>query len=67
MIPAHSQSTINLGLFYQRGGWVFIAVPYDNGFYGDVLFSGKRRTLDDAIDAAKRIAGADASIIYSML
>ena len=67
MIPVHSAYTINLGLFEQRGGWVFVAVSHDKDFYGDVLFSGKRRTLYDAIAAAKNRAGPEADFIYSML
>jgi hypothetical protein len=66
MIPVHSQYTIDLGLFEQRGGWVFVAVPHGAGFYGDALFSGKRRTMNDAIDAAKKMAG-DVVFIYCML
>lgn len=67
MIPAHSLFTINLGLFEQNGGWVFIAVRNGDTFYDEVLFSGKRRTLKGAIEAAKKLAGEDADVLYSRL
>jgi hypothetical protein len=67
MIPAHSQYTINLGLFEQNGGWVFLAVPAGTTFDGPVLFSGKRRSLSGAIEAAKKLAGDDVSMLYSRL
>ena len=65
MIPVHSAYTIKLGLFQQRGGWVFIGTT--GTFYDQPLFSGKRRTLYDAIEAAKGLAPADSFIVYSML
>lgn len=67
MTPAHSVSTISLGLFEQRGGWVFVGVAYDNGFYGPVLFSGKRKSLYDAIESAKKLAPEGAAMVYSRL
>jgi hypothetical protein len=66
-IPAVSQYTINLGLFYQNGGYVFVAVPLGSDFYGSVLFSGKRKTLVGAITAAKALAGGDVAVVYSRL
>jgi len=66
-IPVHSQYTINLGLFYQNGGYVFVAVPMGAGFDGDVLYSGKRKTLQDAISTAKRLAPEGAAMVYSRL
>jgi hypothetical protein len=66
-IPVHSQYTINLGLFYQNGGYVFVAVPLGKGFYGDVLFSGKRKTVAQAIAAAKALAPDGARMVYSRL
>jgi hypothetical protein len=67
MIPARSLYTINLGLFEQNGGWVFVAVKMGDNFYGDTLFSGKRRTLQGAMEAGKKLAGEDADVIYSRL
>lgn len=64
---AVSPSIINLGLFYQNGGYVFVAVPMGSGFYGEVLFSGKRKNMKDAIDAAKALAGDDVAMVYSRL
>jgi hypothetical protein len=66
-IPVHSQYTINLGLFYQNGGYVFVAVPLGRDFYGDVLFSGKRRSLEQAITAAKSLAPDGTRMVYSRL
>ena len=54
---AHSIATIKLGLFEQNNGWVFVAVPFTGHFYDEPLFSGKRKSLADAIDAAKVLAG----------
>lgn len=53
MIPVHSRITIDVGLFKQKGGWVFIGVSHGAGFYAPPLFSGKRKTLALAIEAAK--------------
>lgn len=66
-IPAHSQYTINLGLFYQNSGYVFVAVELGDDFNGDVLFSGKRRSLQDAIETAKKLAPENTAMVYSRL
>lgn len=67
MIPVHSLPIINIGLFEQNGGWVFLGVPNGLGFYGPVMFSGKRRSLQGAMEAAKRLAGDEADVLYSRL
>ena len=67
MIPARSLRTINLGLFEQNGGWVFVAVKMGDSFYGDTIFSGKRRSIHGAIEAGKKLAGPDCDVIYSRL
>jgi hypothetical protein len=67
MIPVHSQYTIDVGLLEQNGGWVMIAVEHNKGFYGKKLFSGKRRTLEDAMSLAKQLAPTDSALVYSRL
>lgn len=59
--------TIEVGLFIQNGGWVFIGVPVGSGFYREPLFSGKRGSLQQAIDAAKKLAPAGSPMVYSRL
>jgi hypothetical protein len=67
MNPARSQYIIDVGLFEQRGGWVFVAVKHGHGFYNDILFSGKRKSLQLAMSAAKQLAGDDVGLLYSRL
>jgi hypothetical protein len=64
MTHAYSQPIIDVAVFAQRGGWVFIGVNHNNGFYNNVLFSGKRKTLSLAMYAARQFAGEHAQLVY---
>jgi len=64
MIPATSHRIIDVAVFEQRGGWVFVGVRQGNGFYNNVLFSGKRKTLALAMSASKELAGDQAELVY---
>jgi hypothetical protein len=67
MIPAYEQPIIDLGLFEQNGGWVFIGVKHGHGFYCTPLFSGKRRNLSEAIQSAKKLVPPGHCVVYSRL
>ena len=64
---ARLRTTIKIGLFEQNGGWVFIGIPENGTFYDEPLFSGKRRSLEDAMSTAKKLAGPDKGLVYSRL
>ena len=64
MIPVWSQHIIDVAVFEQRGGWVFVGVNHGNGFYNNILFSGKRKSLQLAMSSARKLAGDQASLIY---
>lgn len=66
-IPVHSPYTIEVGLFHQSGGVIYVAVERGTGFYGDKIFSGKRDTLKAAMTAAQQQAGQDTKILFSQL
>ena len=57
--------TIKIGLFEQGGGWIFI-VSRDN-FHGDSLASGKRNTLESAMDAARASVPKGHPIVFTRL
>jgi hypothetical protein len=67
MIPARSVPTTDIGVFRQNGGYVFVGVEQDAGWSGDVLFSGKRSTLGEAMKAARALAGDDHDVMYTNL
>jgi hypothetical protein len=67
MTPVHSPHIIDVALFIQNGGWIFIGVEHGEGFYGHSLFSGKRRSLDDAIDIVKKLAPDDSRLLYCVM
>jgi len=67
MIPVHSQPIIDIGLFEQNNGWIFIGVHHDTGFINKPLFSGKRGSLAEAMSSGKEFAGSNVSIIFLRL
>lgn len=54
MKDARRLRTINVGLFEQTGGWVFVVT--DKDFYSTPIASGKRKTLALAMEAGKQAA-----------
>lgn len=64
---ANLRRIIDVGLLEQHNGWVFVGCPAGQGHYGEPLFSGKRKTLEQAMDAAKTLAPSGAAVVYSRL
>jgi hypothetical protein len=64
MTPAFSHRIIDVAIFEQRGGWVFVGVNHNNGFYNNILFSGKRKTLALAMSASRELAGEQTELVY---
>jgi hypothetical protein len=64
MTHARWPSKTNLYLFRQNNGWVFIL---GNNLYDDPIKSGKRKTLEGAILAAKPFVPEGSSLVYSMI
>lgn len=64
MTHAYSQRIIDVAVFEQRGGWVFLVTEHGNGFYNNILFSGKRRSLELAMSAVKEWAGNETDFVY---
>lgn len=67
MINVDSRLTIDVGLLQQNNGWIFVGVKSGDTFHQEPIFSGKRKTLAQAIDAAKALAPKGASMVYSRL
>jgi len=67
MIPARSVPIIDIGIFEQNSGFVFVGVLQDSGWSGDIEFSGKRKSLSEAVLAARHLAGDDKDVMYTRL
>lgn len=62
MNPASKQRITKIGLFKQTGGWVFIVT--DSDFFCEPISSGKRKTLELAMAAAREKCPAGVPIVY---
>lgn len=67
MQNANLRLTIDVGLLQQATGWIFVGVPVGHTFHEEPLFSGKRKTLEQAINAAKELVPSGAIVVYSRL